>query len=138
MAERVFGVVGREVVVVEATRRAPADRVALARLEPQPHLAGHVLLRVESTNACERAHERRVPHAVVDQLRDADLDALLLARDVALERDAFEVLVREDQRERRRALVDLAALDADAPVLDHVDPAPAVGADRACRARRSA
>ena len=29
------------------------------------------------------------------------------------------------------ALVDLAALDADPPVLDHVDPAPAVGADDA-------
>ena len=37
--------------------------------------------------------------------------------------------MREHQRERRRALVDLAALDADAPVLDHVDAAPAVRAD---------
>ena len=32
----------------------------------------------------------------------------------------------EDQRQRRRALVGLAALDADPAVLDHVDAAPAV------------
>ncbi len=40
----------------------------------------------------------------------------------------------EDQGERRGALVDLAALDADPPVLDHVDAAPAVVADRAAEA----
>ena len=97
MAERVFGVVGREVVVVETARRAPAGRVAPTRLEPQPHLAGHVASASRATNACERAHQRRVPQPVVDQLGDADLDALLLARDVTFERDAFEVLVREDR-----------------------------------------
>ena len=129
MAERVFGVVGREVVVVEAAPRAPAGGVATARLEPQPYFAGHVALRLLDERF-ERAHQRRVPQAVVDELGDADLDALLLARDVAFERDAFEVLMRVDERQRRRALVDLAALDADAPVLDHVDAAPAVGADR--------
>ena len=37
--------------------------------------------------------------------------------------------MRQDQRERRRALVDLAALDPDPAVLDHVDAAPAVVAD---------
>ena len=41
----------------------------------------------------------------------------------------------EDQRQRARALVDLAALDADPAVLDHVDAAPAVRPDRARRAR---
>ena len=96
VAERVLGVVGREVVVVEAARRAPADRVAATRLEPQPHLAGHVLLRRRHERV-ERAHQRRVPQAVVDQLGDADLEPLLLARDVAFERDALEILVREDR-----------------------------------------
>ena len=45
VAERVFGVVGREVVVVEPTSHAATDRIAATRFEPQPHLAGHVLLR---------------------------------------------------------------------------------------------
>ena len=61
-----------------------------------------------------------MPHAVVDQLRDPDLEALLLAREVTFERDPLEILVRHDQREGCRALVDLAALDADAAVLDQV------------------
>ena len=70
-----------------------------------------------------------MPQAVVDELGGADLEPLLLARDVALERDALEVAVRGDERQRRRALVDLAALDADPPVLDHVDAAEPVRAD---------
>jgi hypothetical protein len=49
--------------------------------------------------------------------------------DVALEGDRLEVLVGLDQRERARCLVGLAALDADSSVLDHVEAAPAVGAD---------
>ncbi len=49
-----LGVVGREVVVVQAAGRAPAHRVAPAGLEPEPHLAGDVLLgRVD-----ERARAR--------------------------------------------------------------------------------
>src|SRR5207247_1061073 len=64
-----------------------------------------------------------------DQLGDADLDALLLARDVAFQAHAFEILVRGDQRKTRRAFVDLATLDADTTVLDHVDAAITVRAD---------
>ena len=50
MAERVLGVVGREVVVVEPASGPPARGVAPARLEAQPDLAGHVRC-VSSTNA---------------------------------------------------------------------------------------
>ena len=46
MAERVGGVVGGEVVVVEAALGPAAGDEAAARLEPQPHLAGDELLRV--------------------------------------------------------------------------------------------
>ena len=43
----------------------------------------------------------------------------------------------DDQGERGGALVDLAALDADPAVLDHVDPAEPRGARRSGRSRRS-
>ena len=39
--------------------------------------------------------------------------------------------MRGDQRDRAGRLVDLAALDADQPVLDHVEPADALGAGAA-------
>ena len=46
---------------------------------------------------------------------------------VALEGQVLEVRVRRDERQRGRALVDLAALDADTAVLDHVEPSEATG-----------
>ena len=55
--------------------------------------------------------------------------------DVALEHQVLQVRVRRDERERRRALVDLAALDADSTVLDHVEAAEA-GRSRARVERR--
>ena len=99
----------------------------------QPHLAGDVALGL-GDEGVERLLQRREPQAVVDELGPARLEARLLVRDVALEGEALEVRVREDQRQRRRALVDLAALDPDPAVLDHVDAArsrsePAIGAD---------
>ena len=52
VAERVLGVVGREVVVVETARRAPADRAALSR--PRAAAAPRRSRRfcVSVTNAC--------------------------------------------------------------------------------------
>ena len=76
----------------------------------------------------QRALERREPQAVVDQLGPALLDAALEAGEVALDGDVLELLVRGDQRDRAGGLVDLAALDADQPVLDHVEPADALRA----------
>ena len=67
VTERVGGVVGGEVVVVEAVGGAPADREQRPGFEPQPHLAGDVL--AASARRTRRApHQRRVPQAVVDQL----------------------------------------------------------------------
>ena len=129
MAEGVGGVVGGEVVAVEATVGPPTRDEAPARFEPEPHVAGDEALRV-AHEGVERLLERREPQAVVDQLGVAGLEARLLAHEVALERDRLEVGVGEQHRQRARALVGLAALDPDATVLDHVEPAPAVGAHR--------
>ena len=74
------------------------------------------------------ALERREPLAVVDQLGPALLDGPLEPGLLALDGDVLQLLVRGDQRDRARGLVDLAGLDADEPVLDHVDPADALGA----------
>ena len=78
--------------------------------------------------ASSDALERGEPEAVVDQLGPALADGPLEAGQVALDGDVLELLVRGDQRDRAGGLVDLAALDADQPVLDHVQPADALGA----------
>jgi hypothetical protein len=44
----------------------------------------------------------------------------------ALQRDVLELGVRGDEHHRAWGLIDLAALDADQPVLDHVEPAHAL------------
>ena len=48
--------------------------------------------------------------------------------DVPLQRQVLEIGVGLNQRQRGRALVDLAALDADPAVLDHVETAEAAAA----------
>ena len=62
------------------------------------------------------------PEAVVDELRPLRLELPLRDRLGLRQDQILERLVRGDQRDRRRHLVDLAALDADGAVLDHVDP----------------
>ena len=54
---------------------------------------------------------------------DPGLEPALFPHDVALETDALEVGVGQDEGQGAGTLVDLAALDADPAVLDHVDPA---------------
>ena len=71
--------------------------------------------------------QRGEPQAVVDQFAPALLDLPLEPGHVALDGDVLQLLVRGDQRDRAGRLVDLAALDADQPVLDHVQPADALG-----------
>ena len=128
VAEAVARVVGGELVVVEAVRAAATGHDAAAGLEVQAHLTGDELLaRVDER--VEGLLQRREPEAVVDELRVARLDPGLLPVEVALEADRLEILVGEDQRQARRALVGLPALDADPAVLDHVDAPPPVGTD---------
>src|SRR5690606_2734219 len=128
VAEPVAAVVGRERVVVEAVVAASARHLARPRRQVQPDVAGdEALARVDE--GVESRLERAEPQPVVDQLGVARLEPELLPLQVALEADRLEVGVRHDQRQAARALVGLAALDADPTVLDHVDAAPAVGAD---------
>ena len=94
----------------------------------QPHLAGDEALALGDERV-EGLLERAEPQAVVDELGVAGLEPGLLPLHVALEADPLEVAVGQDQGQAGRALVGLPALDADPPVLDHVDAAPAVGAD---------
>ena len=128
MAELVGGVVGGEGVVVEALGGAAADDGAAAGFEAEAHIAGHGSLGGVDEGV-EGLAERGEPEAVVDELGVARLEARLFAEEVPFEGDRFEVGVGEDEREGAGAFVDLAALDADAAVLDHVDAAPAVPAD---------
>ena len=74
----------------------------------------------------DRLADGAEPEAVVDHLGPARLE-LTLELELRLREDqVLEGAVGVDEHHRRRGLVDLAALDADGPVLDHVDPADPV------------
>src|SRR3712207_5763255 len=77
----------------------------------------------------------REPLAVVDQigilLRHTLLEALLHLR----ERELLQRLMRLEQGNGRRRLVDLAGLDADEAVFHHVDAADAVRAGQIVQTR---
>ena len=105
-------------------------------MQGHPDLAGDVLLRVVDERV-ERPLERREPQAVVDELAPALVDRALEPGQVALDGDVLQLLVRGDQRDRAGRLVDLAALDADEPVLDHVEPADALRAGARVELARS-
>src|SRR6266511_2517004 len=70
----------------------------------------------------QREAERRVPQAVIDELGVRWLDAAFERPERTFQSQVFEVTVSRDQRQCTGDLVDLAALDADEPVFDHVDP----------------
>src|SRR5581483_7855935 len=128
VAEDVGGVVRRQPVVVQAVLAAPAGHLARTRFQVQAHVTGDEPLRLLQERV-ERMTQRREPQAVVHQLGVADLEPLLLAPQIALVRDRLQVAVGGDERQARGALIGLAALDADATVLDHVEPPPTVGTD---------
>ena len=111
--------------LVERVRRRAADDRRVAFVELQRDRAAD-LLRERVDERVERFLERREPLAVVDELRVARGDALLLVRAVAVERDRFERLERGDEQRAARRLVHAARLDADQPVLDDVGAADAV------------
>ena len=128
LVEGVALVVGGQVEVVQRRLRAPAgDGTA------RPPCS---VIRISPVTCClgvgdegvQRVLQRREPQAVVDQLAPALLDGALEAGQVALDGDVLQLLVRGDQRDRAGRLVDLAALDADQPVLDHVQPPDALRA----------
>ena len=84
-----------------------------------------VVLVVEGLDG---APERRVPEAVVGQLGEGGVELRLRPRRQAEGGEALEVLVRDDERDGRGALVRLATLDAHHPVLHQIDAAHAVQA----------
>ena len=123
-------------MVVERHGAAPPDhRAGAGRGEAQPHLTGDVALALRDEGLECRA-QRRIPQPVVDQLGPARLEAGLLVLQVALEGQVLEVCVRRDERQRGRALVDLAALDPHTAVLDHVESSEATGAGDGAQPRR--
>ena len=113
---------------------AAADHGAPAGLEPQPDVAPHVALALVDEGV-DGLLEGRVPHAVVDQLGPPGLQAGLLVGHVALEGEALQVGVGQEQGQGAGSLVDLAALDAHPAALDHVDPAEPVRAGQAADGR---
>ena len=121
--ERVAGVVGGQLVVVEGDRAAtPVDGQGARRLETQPDLTGDVALGL-GHEGVEGRLERREPQAVVDQLGPARLEPGLLVVEVTLEGQVLEVGVGGQEGQRAGALVDLPALDPHPAVLDHVEAA---------------
>ena len=76
--------------------------------------------------------ERREPHPVVDELGPARFEAGLLMVEVTLKAQVLKIRVGSDDGQRSGALIDLATLDADPAVLDHVN------ATKACSPRPSA
>ena len=76
----------------------------------------------------ERPLERAEPQPVVDQLGPPPLHRELEAPEVPLDGEVLQLAVCGEERDRARRLVDFAALDADQPVLDHVQPPHALGA----------
>ena len=92
-----------------------------------PHLARHDRLRRRDERV-ERGLRGREPEAVVDERGIPVGELGLQVLQVALDRQRLERAVRRVQQRRGRGLVDLARLDAHEPVLDHVDPADAMGA----------
>src|SRR5664279_1210531 len=120
LVERVLGVVRRQPVVVERGHAATAGDHCAAAVQRQPHVAGDVLAGGVDEGV-QRPTQRGEPQPVVRQLTPALLHAPLEPGQVALNGDVLQLLVRGDQGDRAGALVDLPALDADQPVLDHVE-----------------
>ena len=138
VAERVGGVVGGELVVVEtgvgptaARRRSARARDAAGPRRSRTPGSASRTRRAPRAAARTTGRRRRARRSAVSRRAFSRIE-------VALERDRLEVGVREDAARASPGLVDLAALDADAAVLDHVDAAPPVARRRARRARRRA
>ena len=107
---------------------AAAGDDGAAAVQRHPDVAGDRLVDLVE-EAVERALERA---RTTGRRRPARSSAATTAAfepgQVALDRDVRQLGVGRDQRDRAGRLVDLAALDADEPVLDQVEPADALRA----------
>ena len=85
VTERVGRVVGGKAVVVESGGAAPTEHPHKSRcVKAQAHVAGHVTLGLLDEGV-QGLFQRREPHAVIDELGPARLQASLLVAHVALE-----------------------------------------------------
>src|SRR3954454_24585014 len=90
-------------------------------VESHPNLARHDALGRGDVGA-QVARQGAEPEAVVDEPGQLVRDEPVEPERVARQRQSLEGAMRAVQDGRRRRLVDLAALDADQPILDVVDP----------------
>src|SRR5450830_446380 len=127
LVERVAGVVRREVEVVQARVAAPTRHGGPSAVQHDPDVTRDVALGVRDEDV-KGLLQRREPLAVVDQLGPALAHGPLEPRLLTLDRDVLELLVCGDESHGAGRLVDLARLDADEAVLDHVDPPDALRA----------
>ena len=96
-------------------------------MQGHPDLAGDRALGLVDERV-ERPLQRGEPLPVVDQLAPPLVDPALEPGQLPFDGHVLQLHVRGDQRDRAGRLVDLAALDADQPVLHHVQPADTLGA----------
>src|SRR5690606_5456275 len=127
LVEAVAGVVRGQVEVVQRRLGAAARDDGPAAVQGHPDVAVDMPAGLVD-EAVQGALERGEPLAVVDQFAPALLDLPLVAGQFALDGDVLQLLVGGDQGDGAGRLVHLAGLDADEAVLDHVDPADALGA----------
>src|SRR5215207_4864928 len=114
-------VVGGELLAVERLRSSTSGDGTGALVQLEPHRAGYGLLGLPNKSV-EGAFEGREPEAVVGKFGVALLDGCLEAQDVLGKGHRLELPMGLDHSQGGGALVDLAALDADEPVFDHVYP----------------
>src|SRR5688500_2904765 len=94
-----------------------------------PYLTGDPAL-LPGHEVTQRTRQLAEPEAVVRQCREPVGDLALECQQLARQGELLEGGVRVMQHHRTGSLVDLAALDADKPILDVVDAPDAV---RACQ-----
>ena len=98
MVEAVGRVVGGQAVVVEAVFAASTDDEAPARLEARDVPRPVTWRWLDVDERVDRLLQRRVPHAVVDEIREPGLEPLLLVHQVGFERQGLEIVVGLDEQ----------------------------------------
>ena len=128
MVELIAGVVGGHGGHVEAVAATAAPHHGgVALVKPDPHGAVNRGLGAVD-EAVDGVLERPIPEALIHQVGPLLLELALAAQHIGRQGEALELLVGLDQQQQPRGFVDLPALDAHNPVLDHVEPAEAMAA----------
>ena len=102
-----------------------ADHLAIAAEQLDANIAGHALLH-GGDKGVHRPARIREPEAVVHQVAVRGAEVTRNPIELARRHERLQVAVRRVEHDGGRRLMDLARLDAEQPILDHVDPADAV------------